>query len=178
MNCPNDNNDVTTLNIKSKNFNSDLFSIHSNLVIFNAIFVFTFFFFVLAVGTQSIQLQKSVHILIAPGIIQIIGEEGVHIELSDAIEMREANLKLSENKPFCILMNGACHYHTYSSEAKKLLASEEYCKLRKATAFVVNSLSVRMLVMFFLNINQPKTPTRIFSSENEAIEWLKTFDLS
>lgn len=126
-------------------------------------------------GTNSIELQKSLHTLIAPAIIRIDGKEGAHIELNDVIKMREANLRLSGNQPFCVLMNGAYHYHTYSKEAKELLASEEYCKLRKAAAFVVNSLAVRMLVMFFLNINQPKTPTRIFADEQEAIKWLQTF---
>lgn len=118
------------------------------------------------------------HTLIAPGIIRIEGIEGVHVELCDVVEMRNANLKLSEAKAFCVLMNGLNNYHTYSPEAKVLLASEEYCKLRRATAFVVDSLSVRLLVNSFLSINKPKTPTRIFSNEQKAIEWLKEIDLS
>ena len=107
----------------------------------------------------------------------IEGKEGEHIELSDAIEMRDANLKLTDGKPFCLLMNGITSYHTYSSEAKELFASEEYCKLRRAVAFISNSLPVTLLVKFFINLNKPKSPSRVFSNKEEALTWLKTIDL-
>lgn len=129
------------------------------------------------IKADCIELKKSVHSLIAPGIIRINGKEGAHIELSDALDMREANLRLSGNKPFCTLMNGDDHYHTYSPEAKELLASEEYCKIRRAAAFVISKLPAKMLVTFFLKINKPASPSKVFSNEKEAIEWLKTIIL-
>lgn len=110
------------------------------------------------------------------GIIRVDGREGEYIELNDALEMRAANLKLSNGKPFCLLMNGVSDYYTYSPEAKTLFASKEYCLLRKATAFVVDSLSVRMMAAFFIKMNKPLSPTQIFSTEAEAIEWLKLFN--
>lgn len=127
--------------------------------------------------SESIQLPKTRHLLIGPGIIMIEGVEGEHIELSDAIEMREANLKLSEGKPFCLLMNGISSFHTYSSEAKELFASEEYCKLRRGVAFTSNSLPVTLMAKFFINLNKPKSSSKVFSTREEALTWLKTIDL-
>lgn len=103
------------------------------------------------------------------------GKEGEYIELEDALAMREANLKLSEGKPFCLLMSGLSGYYTFSPEAKKLLASGEYSQLRKAVAFVSNSLATKLIVEAFIRFNKPQSPSRTFSTEEEAIAWLKTF---
>lgn len=127
--------------------------------------------------SESIQLSKTKHTLIAPHIIRIDGKEGEYIELEDAVKMREANLELTNGEPFCLIMNGVNSYYTYSPEVKKLFAGEEYCKLRKATAFVINSLSTRLMASFYININKPLTPTQIFSSEEEAINWLKSIKI-
>lgn len=126
---------------------------------------------------EKIELKKTIHTLIAPGIIRIDGKSGVHIDYEDVLEMREANLKLSGNKPFCTIMNGDEHFHTYSKEAKEMLASSEYCKLRKAAAFVLSNLAAKMLVTFFLKVNKPSSPSKVFSNEKDAIEWLKTIRL-
>lgn len=101
------------------------------------------------------------------------GKEGEYIELEDAIEMREANLKLSEGKPFCLLMSGLTGYYTFSPDAKRLLAGKEYSTLRKAVAFVSNSLATKLLSEAFIRINKPKSPSKVFSNEKDAFEWLR-----
>lgn len=103
------------------------------------------------------------------------GKEGEYIELEDAIQMREANLKLSEGKPFCLLMSGLTSYYTFSPEAKELLAGKEYSALRKAVAFVSNSLATKLIIEAFIRFNKPQSPSKTFACEQEAIAWLKTF---
>ena len=127
------------------------------------------------IATKVIQLPKTTHTLVEDGIIKIDGYEGEHIELADAVKMREANLKLSEGKSFCLIMNGLTNYYTYSTEAKELFASKEYCVLRKATAFVVKQLSFRLMAAFYIKFHKPLSPTQIFGSEEEALIWLRKF---
>jgi hypothetical protein len=44
-----------------------------------------------------------------------------------------------------------------------------------AVALIVGSPLTRAIGHFFIGINKPPRPTRIFSSEPEAIPWLRTF---
>lgn len=125
------------------------------------------------ISTTEIKLKKSTHFLLEPGLVRMNGKEGEYIELEDAIEMREANLKLSQGKPFCLLMSDLSGYYTFSPDARRLLASREYYELRKAVAFVVNSLATKLISQAFIRMNKPKSPTKIFSNERDALEWLR-----
>ena len=45
----------------------------------------------------------------------------------------------------------------------------------KADAFVIHSLAQKILGNFFLKFKTPSIPTKLFSSEENAIEWLKQY---
>lgn len=61
-----------------------------------------------------------------------------------------------------------------TSEARKMYSEAPFIlQYRIADAFLVNSLSVRMVANFFIKVTRPATPTRIFNTEAKAIEWLK-----
>lgn len=44
-----------------------------------------------------------------------------------------------------------------------------------ATAIVADNLAYKLIANFYLKINRPKTPYKIFKTIEEAEEWLKTF---
>ena len=44
-----------------------------------------------------------------------------------------------------------------------------------AVALLVGSPLTRVIGMFFMGLNRPATPTRLFTSEPEALAWLRTF---
>ena len=48
-------------------------------------------------------------------------------------------------------------------------------KKGKADAFVIHSLSQKILGNFYLKFHKPSIPTKFFSSKEKAIEWLKSF---
>jgi hypothetical protein len=54
-------------------------------------------------------------------------------------------------------------------------ATKEACPYSKADAFMISSLAMQLIANFYLKINRPERPTRMFTSEKEAIKWLKTF---
>lgn len=64
---------------------------------------------------------------------------------------------------------------TSSTEARQIYADAEYIqKYRMADAFLVKSLSVRLIANFFIKVTKPKINTRLFTEETSAVNWLET----
>ncbi len=62
---------------------------------------------------------------------------------------------------------------TSTPEARKQYADDPYIKAyRIADAFLVKSVSVRILANFFIKVTKPKVKTKLFSDEVEAVKWL------
>lgn len=60
------------------------------------------------------------------------------------------------------------------SEVRNYLVQPQRAERVIADALVINNLPHRLLADFYLKFNRPDIPTRFFSSEEEAREWLKT----
>lgn len=93
------------------------------------------------------------------------------IELEDVVEMREMLVELSRGNKFCVLLDARNRFNV-SSEARALIASKEYSSERIASAFIVTSLANQLVGNFFIKVNKPLTPTKMFSSEESALNWL------
>ena len=52
-----------------------------------------------------------------------------------------------------------------------------YSSLRSITAraLLVESPVTRVMANFFISINKPPVPTKLFTSEDQAVAWLKNF---
>ena len=57
--------------------------------------------------------------------------------------------------------------------ARQFLAGEEVAKITKCSAVIVGSPLSKMFGNFFIGLNRPPFPTKLFTSEIEAIAWLK-----
>jgi hypothetical protein len=57
-------------------------------------------------------------------------------------------------------------------EARALLAGPVAARVSAAVALLIGSPLSRVLGNFYLRFNRPETPTRLFSSEEEARAWL------
>ena len=64
----------------------------------------------------------------------------------------------------------------FSREALAFSASVEGLRYTKADALVVKSLAQRITANFYLAVNAPPKPSRIFNSEAEARRWLLAVD--
>lgn len=124
---------------------------------------------------KFIQLKKARLVLVGsnPIIIKMEAYENEFFEEDDIKEIRRANLELSDNKPFFVLLDTSTGYFNVSPEGNTLLASKEYAQLRKATAIIAKSFATKLAGNFFIRFNKPPTPTRLFTDEAEAIKWLK-----
>lgn len=61
-----------------------------------------------------------------------------------------------------------------SKEAKIFLAQDENLSGISKVAFLVNSATNKLIANFFILINNPKIPCRVFTNKEEARKWLQT----
>jgi hypothetical protein len=104
-------------------------------------------------------------------IFRIVVFEGAELDIEDAMLMKAGALQLANGNRYAILVDGSKAF-TVSPEVRKLIASFEYSPERLAGAFVTTSLANRLIGNFFIKFNKPASPTKLFSDEASAIEWL------
>ncbi len=100
--------------------------------------------------------------------------EGAELDLADVKEFFDLGLKFSGGKPYCILGDSRAN-PVSTPEARAFGAEQEYSWFRLADALLVNPTVTRLTANGYINFNKPKVPTRMFTSEEKAIAWLKTF---
>ena len=62
-----------------------------------------------------------------------------------------------------------------SKEARDYFANERTASIQRATALLIGSPVSRVIGNFFMGLNKPVSPTRLFTDPNKAIQWLHTF---
>ena len=60
-------------------------------------------------------------------------------------------------------------------EARAVLGSDEFAERTLAQALLVETLVSRAIGNFMLGLNRTPYPTRMFTSEDKALAWLKSF---
>ena len=63
-----------------------------------------------------------------------------------------------------------------SPSARNLASSSETEKISRAIAIVASSPATKLIANFFIRFHRPRVPTKIFTSPNEAKNWLLTFE--
>ena len=58
-------------------------------------------------------------------------------------------------------------------EARNHYAGERTASIQRATALLIDSPLSATIANFFMGLNKPQSPTRMFTSEDEAIAWLR-----
>ena len=63
----------------------------------------------------------------------------------------------------------------HSTKDARDYMADEGNDLVLASAIMVGSPVLRMMANFFIMVNKPKNPTRMFTDEKSAVEWLEQF---
>ena len=108
------------------------------------------------------------------GVVQVESFPDAYDTLEDARANVAAVYKigLDRRRPLLVdirLMKG------FNQEARAYYASEEVVQMISALALWVESPVSRVLANFFLGLNRVRVPTKLFTSEEEAVAWLKNF---
>ncbi|HEX8516555.1 MAG TPA: hypothetical protein VF868_10175 [Bacteroidia bacterium] len=100
--------------------------------------------------------------------------EGAEIELADALQNAEATRMLTKGAKYLVLVDGRVSV-SVSREARTFSAQSKNDGKSIASAFIITSTANKLIGNFYINVNKPEVPTRIFSSEEKAVEWLNGF---
>jgi hypothetical protein len=93
------------------------------------------------------------------------------IGIEESKEMAAITKKLTQGKPYLTLVDGRAEVNV-TRESREFAVSPRGQNNMKAEAIVVNNLAQKIIGNFFIRINKPKYPTRLFSNLNDAEEWL------
>ncbi|MEM9389116.1 MAG: hypothetical protein AAGA02_01510 [Bacteroidota bacterium] len=97
----------------------------------------------------------------------------------DVVDLNKAKIMVSERVAFCEEKTWP-HLFDISSlkkitkDARDYLADEGN-RYVTASAIIVNSPVLKMIANFFITVNRPKSPTRMFTNKNSALNWLSQY---
>jgi hypothetical protein len=108
------------------------------------------------------------------GILHVQALPGSTQTKADAMETLAANWEISEGRshPALVDLRGV---KSVDREARHYYAQMSTRERVTAVAAIVGSPLSRVIGQFFIGLNRPPVPTRVFTSEKEAIAWLRLF---
>jgi hypothetical protein len=118
------------------------------------------------VRTQTIWLDGE-------GIVRAKLKPHVHVGLGDAQEAVRAIGELCQGRRSPVLVD-MTELQSMDREARVYFAGAETAKVESAVAILIHSPLSRAIGNFFMGLNKPLFPTRLFTSEEEALAWLKS----
>jgi hypothetical protein len=123
---------------------------------------------------EIIEIKEAVIILRADGIMQVNYKKGVIIDVPLQTKIYELFEQICKGtkKPFLF---SAFDNVSVTPEARDNAVKMEHLFPGSATAVLANSLAYKLIANFYLKVNRPKTPYKVFSDETKAVEWLLGF---
>lgn len=108
------------------------------------------------------------------GICRVVLMPGVMVGLAEMKENLAAQWSVigSGKAPALVDMRDI---NASTQGAREFTAGEEYAQAVSAVAILENTTIGKILGNLFINFSKPIYPTRLFTSESQAIEWLKQF---
>ena len=119
-------------------------------------------------------LTRTRRYVVDDGIVRSTVLPGTEETLADAIENVRAGGQLLGGRPRLVL-DDSRHIKSIDREARAYYAGPESTRMVLAAAVLIGSPIQRIIGNFFLKLNQPPFPARLFTSEAEALAWLKSF---
>lgn len=109
------------------------------------------------------------------GILLITIKPEELFSVSDYRELMDAAQSIGKGEKFLNLIIVGAHT-VPDHDSRSLSTSEKGSKYKLADAFVISSLSQKLIANFYMNFHKPYVPTHFFNDEKKAIEWLLTFN--
>lgn len=108
------------------------------------------------------------------GIIRGREADGSSFGLSDAQEAIAAIRELAGGSRRGLVVD-ISDLRTMTRDARAYFTHKDHAEFLYAVALVVRSLISRAIGNFFLGLNKPEVPTRLFTNDEDALAWLRTF---
>jgi hypothetical protein len=96
---------------------------------------------------------------------------------NEAKKMTDTSLKLTRNVMFPVMIVVG-EFADFDKSSREYSADPEKEVASSATAYLLNNLGHIIIGNFYLKVNKPTKPVRLFENEQDAIKWLKNFVLT
>ena len=123
---------------------------------------------------SKISTKSETIILDNSGIVKCCVHKGYYLELEDAKENLKIIKELGNGKSLPVFVD-IRDAKGGSKACRDYLASSEAAEIQKACALLVESPLSRLIGNFFIGLNKTKFPTKLFTNEDEAMDWLLHF---
>jgi hypothetical protein len=107
------------------------------------------------------------------GIIRTEAKPGIDIVLGYAIENSLIVNELCRGRKHPLLID-LKHLKSITPQARAYFSARDRESDINAFGFVIHSAFQRMVGNIFIQFNNPPVPTRLFTDENAALDWLRT----
>jgi hypothetical protein len=107
------------------------------------------------------------------GYYELVIKENVEIFVEDAISIKKAQEKISGTKSPLLIYVGK--HATTNIETLKYLSKSTNMPYSSASGYIMTTLAQKILGNFYLKINKPERPTKIFNNKEEALNWIREY---
>jgi hypothetical protein len=123
---------------------------------------------------KTIQVPRMEVSLRSDGLVQIKVDSGASITLPDVKAQIAAIGELGGGGKFPILIISGSDT-SIQTDVMNFVADEKSNPFSVAEAYLISSISHKLLANFYLNFNKPARPTKVFTKEADALQWLYAF---
>lgn len=107
------------------------------------------------------------------GIMHFVYKEALVVDLQAAKKIVEDRIRCQDNIPYPAFAD--CRgLKEINREARNYLAKEG-SNLIVACALLSDSVVHKTMANFYLTLNKPSTPTKLFTDKNDALVWLQQY---
>jgi len=123
---------------------------------------------------KSLEIRAAT-VTLDDGILRVQLRERVHYTLVDAKETVAAQRALVGPDDKATVLVDMRGINASDADARKHFATPEVERGNAAVALVVDSPVSKVIGNFFIGLDKPACPTKLFTSEPDAIDWLRGF---
>ncbi len=123
---------------------------------------------------KKVEIEKAFIYWDERGFVRVECKLGEKLGLEDAIAINKARRVVApQKKHLCLFRAKQISY--VSRGSRGLAAHKETEDITIAFALVFSSSIGRVLGNFFIQVDKPQYPTKLFTNEEEAVTWLMQF---
>ena len=123
---------------------------------------------------RTIELKTALVHLRNDGILHLHIKSRAHVDMNSARQMLKAMRIIGDGLKYPVLID-AGEFAGIDPDVRAFSASEEGNIYTLADAVAYHSLAQKLIANFYVTHDRPVVPTRTFSDNETAIEWLKSF---
>lgn len=105
-------------------------------------------------------------------IVALTIKENAEVSMEAVKEMIAARQELVAGELYGVLVDGNSNFYVSKKVREEMAKYTQHNRV--AVAVVSTNMASRLIANFFISVNKPKTPTRLFNTRKEAESWLRS----